>query len=570
MSFMETYRRWLEKTVDNEEIHGELVSVQEEPAAIEDRFYRELEFGTGGLRGVLGAGSNRMNVYTVGKATQGYSNYLKKNFQDPSVAIAYDSRIHSDLFAWTAAAIFAANSIRVHLYPKLMPTPSLSFAVRDLHCSGGIVITASHNPAKYNGYKVYGSDGCQITTEAAKAIQQEIDGVDAFADVPKADFQAQLQSGRITYIGEDTVERYLAAIAGASVLPETVSREVSIVYTPLNGTGISCVPRCLKEHGFTNITIPDEQKDPDGNFPTCPYPNPEIREALNVGFAWAERIGSDLLLATDPDCDRVGVAVKGADGYTLITGNEMGALLLDFVCRMRLAAGTMPEHPVAVKTIVTTPMAARIAAHYGVELRDVLTGFKFIGEQIGRLEAEGHPERYIFGFEESYGYLSGSFVRDKDAVNASLLICEMFAYYRAQGQSLLDVLEELYKTYGYYQSRLLSFTFEGSAGFAKMQELMRGLREHAPQEIAGYSVEAVGDYQQSVLTRRDGTQEEIRLPKSNVLRFFLSSGLEAVVRPSGTEPKLKVYVTAIGESRKKSCDAAEAISKHFAAWVQGA
>ena len=570
MSFMETYRRWLEKTVDNEEIHGELVSVQEEPAAIEDRFYRELEFGTGGLRGVLGAGSNRMNVYTVGKATQGYSNYLKKNFPAPSVAIAYDSRIHSDLFARTAAAIFAANGIRVYLYPKLMPTPSLSFAVRDLRCSGGIVITASHNPAKYNGYKVYGSDGCQITTEAAKVIQQEIDGVDAFADVPEADFQAQLQSGRIAYIGEDTVERYLAAIAGASVLPETVSREVSIVYTPLNGTGISCVPRCLKEHGFTNITIPNEQRDPDGNFPTCPYPNPEIREALNVGLAWAERIGSDLLLATDPDCDRVGVAVKGADGYTLITGNEMGALLLDFVCRMRLAAGTMPEHPVAVKTIVTTPMAARIAAHYGVELRDVLTGFKFIGEQIGHLEAEGHPERYIFGFEESYGYLSGSFVRDKDAVNASLLICEMFAYYRAQGQSLLDVLEELYKTYGYYQSRLLSFTFEGSAGFAKMQELMRGLREHAPREIAGYSVEAVGDYQQSVLTRRDGTQEEIRLPKSNVLRFFLSGGLEAVVRPSGTEPKLKVYVTAIGESREESCGVAEAISKHFAAWVQGA
>ena len=570
MSFMETYRRWLEETVDNEEIHGELVSVQEDPAAIEDRFYRELEFGTGGLRGVLGAGSNRMNVYTVGKATQGYSNYLKKNFPAPSVAIAYDSRIHSDLFAQTAAAIFAANGIQVHLYPKLMPTPSLSFAVRDLHCSGGIVITASHNPAKYNGYKVYGSDGCQITTEAAKAIQQEIDRVDVFSDVPKADFQAQLQSGRITYIGEDTVERYLAAIATASVLPASVSREVSIVYTPLNGTGISCVPRCLKEHGFTNITIPDEQKNPDGNFPTCPYPNPEIREALNVGLAWAEKIGSDLLLATDPDCDRVGVAVKGADGYTLITGNEMGALLLDFVCKMRLAAGTMPERPVAVKTIVTTPMAARIAQHYGVELRDVLTGFKFIGEQIGYLEAEEHPERYIFGFEESYGYLSGSFVRDKDAVNASLLICEMFAYYRAQGQSLLDVLEELYKTYGYYQSRLLSFTFEGSAGFAKMQTLMSTLREHTPEEIAGYPVEAVGDYQQSVLTRRDGAQEEIHLPKSNVLRFFLSGGLEAVVRPSGTEPKLKVYVTAIGESREKSCDAAEVISKHFAAWVQGA
>ena len=569
MSFMDVYERWLVQAAENEELHGELLSIREDTAAIEDRFYRELEFGTGGLRGVLGAGTNRMNVYTVGKATQGYSNYLKAHFDAPSVAIGYDSRIHSDLFAQTAAAIFATNGIRVHLYPRLMPTPALSFAVRDLHCSGGIVITASHNPSKYSGYKVYGADGCQITTEAAKAIQQEIDGVGPFDHVAKPDFEGHLAAGRVTYIGEDTVNRYLAAVGTASVLPDGISREVSIVYTPLNGTGISCVPRCLEEHGFTNITIPDEQRDPDGHFPTCPYPNPEIREALNVGLAWAEKNSSDLLLATDPDCDRVGVAVKGPEGYTLITGNEMGVLLLDFVCQMRLAAGTMPKAPVAVKTIVTTPMAARVADHYGVELRDVLTGFKFIGEQIGLLEKAGEPERYIFGFEESYGYLSGSFVRDKDAVNASLLICEMFAWYRAQGKSLLGVLEELYQTYGFYQSRLLTFTFEGSAGFAQMQELMAGLREAAPEEIAGYDVTAVGDYQTSVMTQADDSKEEIHLPKSNVLRFFLSGGLEAVVRPSGTEPKLKVYITATGATLSESSAVADRLAEHFARWADG-
>ena len=570
MNFDALYQRWLQESLENAEIHEELVSIAGDNAAIEDRFYRELEFGTGGLRGVLGAGSNRMNVYTVGKATQGCSNYLLKTFQKPSVAIGYDSRIHSDLFAETAAAIYAANGIQVYLYRQLMPTPALSFAVRDLHCQGGVVVTASHNPARYNGYKVYGSDGCQITTEAAKAIQQEIDGVDPFTDVKKGDFQALLRAGSIIYIGKDTERRYLDAIATTSVLPAGISKEVSIVYTPLNGAGISCVPDCLREHGFTNITIPDEQRNPDGNFPTCPYPNPEIREALEVGLAWAEKTGSDLLLATDPDCDRVGVAVKGEQGYTLITGNEMGVLLLDFICKMRLASGTMPQNPVAVKTIVTTPMAKKVAETYGVELRDVLTGFKFIGEQIGILEREGHPERYIFGFEESYGYLSGSFVRDKDAVNASLLICEMFAYYKHEGKSLLDVLAALYARYGFYQSRLLSFTFEGSSGFAKMQSLMNEMRDKQPREIAGYAVEAVGDYQASTITKVNGEQEHVDLPKSNVLRFFLHGGLEAVIRPSGTEPKLKVYVTAIGETLEKSRQSAEEISAFFTAWATGA
>ena len=539
MTIEDIYHRWTVQTANNEELHNELLNIQNDREDIEDRFYKELEFGTGGLRGVLGAGTNRMNVFTVSKATQGYSNYLNQQFEKPSVAIGYDSRIHSDDFARAAAAVFVANGIQVHIYDHLMPTPALSFAVRDLHCSGGIVLTASHNPAKYNGYKVYGADGCQITTEAAKAIQTAINEVDPFDDVKRTDFELAMENGIIHYIGEDTIDRYQAAVSTASLLPEGVDKNVAIVYTPLNGAGISCVPRCLKEHGFTNITIPDEQKNPDGHFPTCPYPNPEVREALEVGLRWAEKTQSDLLLATDPDCDRVGAAVKTTSGYTLISGNQMGVLLFDFVCKMRQANGTMPKNPVAVKTIVTTPMAAKIAEHYGVQLIDVLTGFKFIGEQIGLLEKKGEADRYIFGFEESYGYLSGSFVRDKDAVNASLLICEMFAWYKSQGKSLVDVLEELYQEYGCYESRLLSFQFEGADGFAKMQSLMTELRTNRPAELAGIAVECSIDY----------LNDDTGLPKSNVLRFFLKNGAEAVVRPSGTEPKLKVYLTVIGRNK---------------------
>ena len=551
------YRLWREKAAGHAVLREELEAIRGDDAAIEDRFYRELEFGTGGLRGVIGAGTNRMNVFTVGKATQGYANYLKAHFAVPSVAIAYDSRINSRLFAETAAGVFAANGIRVHIYPRLMPTPSLSFAVRDLRSCGGVVITASHNPAKYNGYKVYGADGCQITTEAAAAIQQEIDRIDPFADVHTLDFAEGLASGMIAYIGEDTVERYLAAISAASLLPEDVSRSASIVYTPLNGTGISCVPRCLRAHGFTNITIPPEQAEPDGNFPTCPYPNPEIREALSVGLRLAEDTGSELLLATDPDCDRVGAAVKTAEGYRLITGNEMGVLLLDFVCRMHRANGTMPERPVAVKTIVTTPMAEKVAAHYGVELRNVLTGFKFIGEQIGLLEKNGEADRYIFGFEESYGYLSGSFVRDKDAVNASLLICEMFVWYKSQGKTLADALEALYTQYGFYEAKLLSFTFEGSAGFAHMTELLDSLRVSPPEELAGEAVRQVIDYD----------RDETGLPRSNVLRFILDGG-EVVVRPSGTESKLKIYLTAARESREESRAMLERLERQLTGLVK--
>ena len=558
MNCMDSYQLWIEKTAGEAELAEELTAINGDSAAIEDRFYKELEFGTGGLRGVLGAGTNRMNVFTLSKATQGYSNYLNQQFEKPSVAIGYDSRIHSDDFARAAAAVFAANGIQVHIYDYLMPTPALSFAVRDLHCSGGIVLTASHNPAKYNGYKVYGADGCQITTEAAKAIQTAINEVDPFDDVKRADFGLAMENGIIHYIGEDTIDRYQAAVSTASLLPEGVDKNVAIVYTPLNGAGISCVPRCLKEHGFTNITIPDEQKNPDGHFPTCPYPNPEVREALEVGLRWAEKTQSDLLLATDPDCDRVGAAVKTTSGYTLISGNQMGVLLFDFVCKMRQVNGTMPKNPVAVKTIVTTPMAAKIAEHYGVQLIDVLTGFKFIGEQIGLLEKRGEADRYIFGFEESYGYLSGSFVRDKDAVNASLLICEMFAWYKAQGKSLVDVLEELYQEYGCYESKLLSFQFEGADGFAKMQSLMTELRTNRPAELAGIAVERSIDYQ----------NDDTGLPKSNVLRFFLQNGAEAVVRPSGTEPKLKVYLTAAEKDITASQIVIHTLKEFFEQWAR--
>lgn len=559
MNVLERYELWRAK-VDDPELTTELSRIVEDNVAIEDRFYRDLEFGTGGLRGVLGAGSNRMNRYTVAKATQGYSNYLKGSGLPQTVAIGYDSRINSTLFAQTAAGVFAANGIQVWIYPRLMPTPALSFAVRDLHCGGGVVVTASHNPAKYNGYKVYGPDGCQITTEAARKIQTEIDWVDPFRDVKRIGFEEGLSQGKIRLIGDDVVDRYLAAISSASVLPEEIDKNVSIVYTPLNGAGISCVPRCLAEHGFGNIVIPEEQREPDGHFPTCPYPNPEVREALEVGLRWAEKTGSDFLLATDPDCDRVGAAVQNGTGYTLISGNEMGVLLLDFICQRRIALGTMPEKPVAVKTIVTTPMAEAVAKHYGVELRNVLTGFKFIGEQIGLLEKNGEASHYIFGFEESYGYLSGSFVRDKDAVNASLLICEMFCWYRSQGKSLLDRLEELYGQFGYYGSKLLSFTFEGSAGFAEMQARMEGLRAAPPEELAGLKVEKVIDYSRDTIPG---------LPKSNVIRFFLDGGMETVIRPSGTEPKLKIYLTATGRSKEESQEIVDRLSEHFRGWVDG-
>ena len=549
---MENYKRWLGK-VTEEDLLTELKAIEGNEEEINDRFYRDLEFGTGGLRGVIGAGTYRMNEHTVARATQGYSNYLNKASKNPSVSIAYDSRNKSDIFAKTAASVFAANGILVNIYKELMPTPSLSYAVRALNCDGGIVVTASHNPAKYNGYKVYGADGCQITLEVADAILAEIEAVDVFDDVRIMDFEAGLSEGKIKYIEDDVITGFIDAVSERALNPKEIDKNVSIVYTPLNGTGRYCVTRCLKENGYTQITIPKEQEMPDGNFTTCPYPNPEIREALEVGLKKAKEVGSDLLLATDPDCDRVGVAVKEGDDYQLISGNQMGILLFDYICKTYKANGTMPENPVVVTTIVSTKMIDKIAADYGVEVRRVLTGFKFIGEQIGFLEADGEVDRYIFGFEESYGYLSGGHVRDKDGVNASLLICEMFAHYKAMGISLVQMLNQLYEKYGYFKEALQSITFEGASGAKKMADLMESLRTNAPKEVAGYKVIDVKDYKAGIGN----------LPKSNVLEFNMEYDINVLVRPSGTEPKIKMYYLVKGSSEQAGAEIVAALESYF-------
>ena len=534
------YTRWLKYAVEDKDLTAELIEMQEDGAKQEDAFYRNLEFGTGGLRGVIGAGTNRMNIYTVAKASQGLAEYVKNHGgQKKGIAVSYDSRIKSDVFARVAAQVFAGNGIQVYIYDELMPTPCLSFAVRRLGCEAGIMITASHNPSKYNGYKVYGSDGCQITTEAAAAILDEIEAVDVFDGISKMNFDEAVDCGRIRWISSEITADFVDCVKSQSVLgpQDAADRDVAIIYSPLNGTGLKPVRRTLKESGFTNITVVKEQEAPDGHFPTCPYPNPEIREAMALGIEYAKERDADLLLATDPDCDRVGIAVKDEQGnHVLLSGNETGMLLLDYICSRRRANGTMPEHPVMIKTIVTIDMAERIAAHYGVETKNVLTGFKFIGEQIGLLEEKGQESSYIFGFEESYGYLSGSYVRDKDGVNAAFLICEMFAYYKAQGISLWQKLKELYQTYGYCLNTLHSFTFEGAAGFLRMKEIMASLRQGIDM-IGGKRVLECLDYSRGL----DG------LPKSDVLKFMLEDYCSVVIRPSGTEPKMKVYLSVSAE-----------------------
>ena len=542
------YSRWIENTAESAAINAELREMNADE--IEDAFYRDLAFGTGGLRGVIGAGTNRMNVYTVSKASQGLANYVLKHFPDsPSVAIAYDSRIKSDLFSKTAASVLAANGIKVYIYTELMPTPCLSYAVRTLNCSAGIVITASHNPSKYNGYKVYGADGCQITTDAAAAILAEIEAIDIFRDVKTMTFDEAVDSGSAKYIEESVYTGFTEEVKRQSVLfGDDVARNVAIVYTPLNGTGLKPVTRALKESGFTNITVVAEQKKPDGNFPTCPYPNPEIREAMMLGLQYCENVGADLMLATDPDADRCGIAVKDTDGYKLLSGNEVGLLLLDFICSQRQKHGKMPANPVFVKTIVTMDLAEKIAEHYGVETINVLTGFKFIGEVIGRLESEGREADYICGFEESYGYLTGSYVRDKDAVNAAFMVCEMFAYYKTRGISLIEKLSEIYATYGYCMNTLHSYQFEGAQGMIKMQNIME-IFHKGISSIAGKNIEKTYDY----LNGLDG------LPKSDVVKYILEDGSSVVVRPSGTEPKLKTYISVMAPDK----DAAMKIEKEI-------
>lgn len=546
MSELELYKLWCENANEDPDLQNELKSITDDMDAIRDRFYRNLEFGTGGLRGVIGAGTNRMNIYTVRHATQGLANYVNEEYSNPSVAIAYDSRIKSDIFAKNAASVLAANGIKVYIYNELMPTPMLSYAVRALKCQAGIVVTASHNPAKYNGYKVYGDDGCQITLKGAAAVLEKINELDVFNDIKISSFDDGLANGSISYIGEDIINSYFDSVLTQGINIDLCAESgLKVVYTPLNGTGNKPVRTILSKIGIKDVTVVEEQEMPDGNFTTCPYPNPEIREALELGLKKCEEVKPDLLLATDPDCDRVGIAVPSDNGYVLFSGNEVGAMLLEYICSERTKKGTMPKNPIAVKTIVTTDIVNEIGKAYNVEIIDVLTGFKFIGEQIGLLEKKGEEERYIFGFEESYGYLSGGYVRDKDAVNASMLICEMAAYYRTQGTTLLQARENLYKKYGVYYHSLHSFTFEGESGMIKMNNIMNTLRNDHLAEIAGLKVVRIDDYKLSiskdVLT---GASSDITLPKSDVLAFFLEGGAKVIVRPSGTEPKIKTYYTA--------------------------
>ena len=533
---------WIENVTD-EELLGELKAMREtgDESAITDAFFQDLAFGTAGLRGTLGAGTNRMNIYTVGRATQGFADYLVKNFENPTVAIARDSRNKGELFVKTTAAILAASGVTSYVYPKISPVPTLSWATRYLKCSGGICMTASHNPAAYNGYKAYGPDGCQITSEAADAISAAMNACDPFHDVKTMDFDAAVEQGLVKWIGDEVLDAYYDAVAAKSVnnlTPEQIANApLKLVYTPLNGTGLIPVTKVLNKVGVTDITIVPEQRDPDGDFPTCPYPNPEIREAMQKGIDLCQEVKPDLLLATDPDADRVGVACADGDDYTLLTGNEMGVLLLDYICKMRAERGEDLSRKVAVTTIVSSAMVDALAEEYGFELRRCLTGFKYIGDIITGLSDAGEVDRFIFGFEESYGYLSGDHVRDKDAVNASMLICQMAQYYKLQGLNLVQAMRALYEKYGYYHNKTVSLSYPGADGAAKMAGIMKALRAEAPSEIAGAKVEAVVDYATCV----NG------LPAADVIEFDLEGGNKAIVRPSGTEPKIKLYIFAKGE-----------------------
>ncbi len=543
----EQYKLWCEKAMLDVDLVNELKGIEGNDEAINDAFYKDLEFGTGGLRGVIGAGTNRMNVYTVGKATQGLAAYVNSVTQNGKVAIAYDSRIKSDVFARDAAAILAANGIKVYIYSELMPTPMLSFAVRYLKCDAGIVVTASHNPAKYNGYKAYGSDGCQLGLEAADYVLSIMNSVDIFDGVKRIDFDAAVADGKIEYIGQDVIDAYLNAVEDRRVNRDLDMSGLNVVYTPLHGSGNKPVRAILDKIGATNVTVVPEQELPNGNFPTAPYPNPEIRQAFECALKLAETVKPDLLLATDPDADRVGIAVPKNGEYRLFSGNEVGALLLEYILKCRKANGTLPQNPVAVKTIVTSDVCLKVAEDYGCELRDVLTGFKFIGEQIGLLEEKGEQDRYVFGFEESYGYLAGTYVRDKDAVIASMLICEMVAYYKTQGKNLIDVLDELYSKYGYYYCSQKSFTCEGQAGMKQIADIMERLAQNPPSEIGGLTVARFDNLNKSEsLDIASGKISAINLPKSNVLGFYLEDGSSLIVRPSGTEPKIKLYLSAVG------------------------
>ncbi len=538
--YQDDYKRWKAADLDDADLTAELAAIEGREEEIKDRFAVALQFGTAGLRGVLGAGTNRMNVYVVRQATQGLANWVKTQGGNQIVAISYDSRIKSDVFAKAAASVLAANGIRVRIYDALMPVPALSFATRYYGCNAGIMVTASHNPAKYNGYKAYGPDGCQMTDEAADIVYAAILKTDVLTGAKTMDFEQGVKEGLIRYVGEDCKEALYQAIEARSVRPGLCrTAGLKLVYSPLNGSGLVPVTRVLHDIGITDITVVPEQEKPDGNFPTCPYPNPEIFEALKLGLQLAEKSGADLMLATDPDADRVGIAVKCKNGtYQLLSGNEVGVLLLDYICAGRIENGTMPKNPVAVKSIVSTPLADAVARHYGVELRSVLTGFKWIGDQIANLEAAGQVDRFIFGFEESYGYLAGPYVRDKDAIIGSMLICEMAAYYRSVGSSIKERLDAIYAQYGRYLNKVDSFEFPGLSGMDKMKTIMDRLRANPPKDFAGIAVAQVVDYEQP---------EKTGLPAANVLIYHLANGACVVVRPSGTEPKIKTYFTTLGK-----------------------
>ena len=538
--YQEEYARWCAANLDDPDLAPELASIVGDEEAIKERFAVALKFGTAGLRGVIGAGTNRMNVYVVRQATQGLANWVKTQGGSQTVAISYDSRIKSDVFAKAAAEVLAANGVKVRIYKALMPVPALSFATRYYKCNAGIMVTASHNPAKYNGYKAYGPDGCQMTDDAAAIVYDEIQKTDVLTGAKYISFAEGVEQGLIRFVGDDCKNALYAAIEARQVRPGLCKTAgLKLVYSPLNGSGLVPVTHVLGDIGITDITIVPEQKNPDGNFPTCPYPNPEIFEALRLGLELAEKSGADLMLATDPDADRVGIAVKCKDGsYELLSGNEVGVLLLDYICAGRIEKGTMPGKPVAVKSLVSTPLADAVAANYGVEMRSVLTGFKWIGDQIARLEADGEVERFILGFEESYGYLAGSYVRDKDAIVGSMLICEMAAYYRSIGSSIKERLEEIYAKYGRYLNKVDSFEFPGLSGMDKMAGIMASLRCKPPVEIGGYKVVKVTDYENTA---------ETGLPAANVLVYALEGGATVIVRPSGTEPKIKTYFTTLGK-----------------------
>ena len=555
--YLDDYKRWQEAQLDDPALTAELAAIAGNDNEIKERFAVALKFGTAGLRGVLGAGSNRMNIYTVRQATQGLANWVKTQGGNQLVAISYDSRINSDVFAKEAARVLAANGVKVRIYDALMPVPALSFATRYYHANAGVMITASHNPAKYNGYKAYGPDGCQVTDDAAAVIYDEIQKTDILTGAKLVSFQEGLDSGLISYVGDDCKEALYDAIKARSVRPGLCKTAgLKLVYSPLNGSGLVPVTRILHDIGIDDITIVPEQQYPDGNFPTCPYPNPEIFEALRLGLELAEKTGADLMLATDPDADRVGIAIRCPDGsYQLVSGNEVGVLLLDYICAGRIEKGTMPQNPVAVKSLVSTPLADAVAKSYGVEMRNVLTGFKWIGDQIARLEAAGEVDRFIFGFEESYGYLAGPYVRDKDAIIGSMLICEMAAYYRSIGSSIKERLEAIYAKFGRYLNKTDSFEFPGLSGMDKMADIMRALRQNPPKEIAGYAVTHVTDYEKP---------EQTGLPAANVLVYALEGGATVVIRPSGTEPKIKAYFTTLG----KNLEEAQAQKDKLAAVVE--